>query len=488
MIINKKKKRPGFSLVEVLLAIAIFALISTSIIYLLIDAGTTNHQNQDRVVASALADEGMEATRAIRDANWSNLQEGTHGLINSDNHWQFSGASDIDPTNRFTRQITISMINTDRFQIISTITWQSLLGFESSISASSYLTNWRKDTTVVAPPPPWIQPKTLGVVGYLDINSNGNRNPNSIFVLGNYAYFGTDTLNNVGAEFYVFNITDPAKPLLVGNCVIGAQIKAVDVVGNYAYLATGDPNAELTILDVTNPANPQKVSGVNLPGNATAKDIAIAGNHAYLTTNNNPSGEEFYVIDITDPLHPVSTPVSNLELGADANAISVSGNFAYIGTSDDSKEIQIVDISNPASPIIVKTYDNPGSADVNDILVNNNTLYLATTNNGTIDPDFVILTIDTSNPSQVSITKIGQMQLAGDVNGLALDSADNQMFLATSVTNKQFFLADITNPALPTEKASLSLPDTAISLVFNGIYVYVADIANGKELIIIGPG
>lgn len=478
--------RRGYSIVEILVAIFVFVSIATILIYLLVDISTSNQQEKFRLTAVALAQEGLEATRNIRDSGWSNVSTGNHGLAKTNNQWEFSGASDLDSTGTFSRVVSISSLAADRLLVTSTISYNFFGLRNISISQSTYLTNWRKE--VVPQPPPWIQPKTLGVVGYMDVSSKGHRNPNSIFVLGNYAYFGTAEGNEVGAEFYVFNIANPAAPTLVGSCVIGAQIQSVYVVGNYAYLATNDHNAELTILDVSNPANPRKVSGVGVPGNAVAKDIAIVGNYAYLTTNNNPSGKEFYIIDVTDPLHPVSPPISSLELGSDVNTVSVSGNYVYIGTGDDSKEIQIIDISNPASPIAVKTYDNLGIADATDILVNGTSLYLATANNGATDPDFVILSVNTSNPLQVTITKTGQMQLPGDINGLALDSVGNQIFFATSIPNKQFLIADITNPALPSEKASLSLPDVAAALAFNGTYVYVADIANGQELVIIGPG
>ena len=479
-------KKPGYAIVEILLAIAIFVASGTAITYLLIDAGASNLQAKDRVLASTFAEVGLEAARNIRDSGWDNLTPNKHGLVLQNGAWAFFGESDSDPTGRFSRQVNVTAISADRMLVTSSVSWTSATLRPMSISFSTYLNNWSQITSTPEPLP-WTQPKTLGVVGYMDVSSQGHRNPNDIFVLGNYVYIGTSEGNQVGAEFYVFDISDPAKPLLVGSCVIGAQIQAVIVVGNFAYLATNDHNAELTILDISNPTNPQKVSGVNVPGNAVGKDIAINGNYVYLTTNNNPSGKELYIIDVTDPLNPGPNPIGSLELGCDINAVSISGNYAYVGTNNDSKEIQIINISNPSVPTIVKTFDNLGPADATDILINNNNLYLTTTNNGTTNPDFVIFSVNTDNPLLVIITIVGQMQLAGDINGLALDSADKQVFLATSISNKQFFIADIANPALPTEKASLALPDTAVAVAYNGTYAYVADIANGQELVIIGP-
>lgn len=483
-LITNKKNRRGFSLVEVLLAIAIFALISTSIIYLLIDAGATNHQNRDRIVASILADEGLEAARVIRDADWANISAGTFGLIKNDNHWQLSANFDIDPTNRFTRRISISKITDDRFQITSTVTWQSLLGFESSISASTYFTHWSK---VIEPElPNWEEPKIFGTVG--TNNLAGNKNPNDIFVLGNYLYLVTDEANAVDPEFFIFDISDVTKPTLVGKTKIGSKIGAVYVVGNYAYLATNVDNAELTIVKVSDPKNPTVVTRLNTPGNKNGRDVFVLDHYAYLVTESNPSNSEFYIFNVTDPENPAATSTSKVELDTQGNTIYVSGNYAYVGTDSDDRELIMIDVSQKLTPKIVKTYDHPGPGNISEIYLNGNSAYFSVSYDASPSPNFAILNINTANPDDIKITLVGGFTSVKSLRSLAIDVAGNRAFVVGEQDPKEFRVLDISNPSQPVEKAALDLPGFGVSVVYNGAYVFVANIANNQELIIIGPG
>ena len=50
------------------------------------------------------------------------------------------------------------------------------------------------------------------------------------------------------------------------------------VAGNYAYVA--DEVAGLQVIDISNPANPQRVGGYDTAGGAAG--VAVAGNYAYV--------------------------------------------------------------------------------------------------------------------------------------------------------------------------------------------------------------
>lgn len=132
----------GFSLVEVLLAVSVFALFVTGLIGGLIYGIQSTALGGQRARAVFLAEEGLEASRNIRDANFSNLADGTSGLAISGNQWIFSGSSDTTD-GFYTRQITISTAGTNRKQIISTVTWQQSSQRTGSITLTTYLTNWK---------------------------------------------------------------------------------------------------------------------------------------------------------------------------------------------------------------------------------------------------------------------------------------------------------------------------------------------------------
>ena len=107
----------GFSLVEVLLAVSIFTLIVTGFAGAFLYGQESTVLAGNHVRATFIAEEGLEIIRNIRDASFTNLVDGTHGLAVSGNQWVLSGSSDI--TDIFTRQITISTIDADTKQIVS---------------------------------------------------------------------------------------------------------------------------------------------------------------------------------------------------------------------------------------------------------------------------------------------------------------------------------------------------------------------------------
>ncbi|MCX6795324.1 MAG: hypothetical protein NT165_01145 [Candidatus Falkowbacteria bacterium] len=132
--------KTGFSLIEVVLSTAVFILIVTAIAgaYLYGEQATMLSGSRQRAVM--LAEEGVEAVRNIRDPLFTNLVDGTYGLIMSGNQYNLSGASDSDGF--FTRSINIATVDSKRKDITSTVTWQQNPQRSGSISITSRLTNW----------------------------------------------------------------------------------------------------------------------------------------------------------------------------------------------------------------------------------------------------------------------------------------------------------------------------------------------------------
>lgn len=138
---SMQKAQSGFSLVEVLLAVSVFSLIVTALTGGLIYGQQSTALAGMRSRAAILADEGLEAARNIRDENYSNLVNGTSGLVISSNQWTFSGSQDT--TDIFTRQITVADAGTNRKQITSTVTWQQNPQRTGNVTLTTYLTNWK---------------------------------------------------------------------------------------------------------------------------------------------------------------------------------------------------------------------------------------------------------------------------------------------------------------------------------------------------------
>lgn len=141
-----KKAQSGFSLVEILLAVSVFGLIVMALVGSLIYGQESTALAGERSRVAILADEGLEAARNIRDAGFSNLTDGTHGLAISSNQWTLSGTSDT--TDIFTRSLAISSVDANRKQVIATVTWPQTPQRSGTVTLTTYLTNWNKATPI----------------------------------------------------------------------------------------------------------------------------------------------------------------------------------------------------------------------------------------------------------------------------------------------------------------------------------------------------
>ena len=165
MLINKSGlacQQAGFSLIEIIIAIAIFSIIITGGLTGFIPILNQNRQSNEIIQANRLAEEGLEAVRSIRNRDFSLLSAGNKGIGISSNLWNFNGTSDT--TGKFTRQIYITAANRDAggtlvptggntdpdtWLIKSLVTWNYSIGETKQFFLETVLTNWRKPIPVV---------------------------------------------------------------------------------------------------------------------------------------------------------------------------------------------------------------------------------------------------------------------------------------------------------------------------------------------------
>ena len=140
----------GQSLVELVVAIGIFVIIASSLALLIFSSYDARRLAAEITQANFLAEEGLEATRSIRDNNWQGLTSGDYGLIISGGRWQFSGSSDITD-GRFRRSVNIGDIGIDRKKITSRVTWPFTEVKSQEVILVTYLTNWQKGLEVKKP-------------------------------------------------------------------------------------------------------------------------------------------------------------------------------------------------------------------------------------------------------------------------------------------------------------------------------------------------
>lgn len=141
----------GSTVLEIVIAIGFFAIISAGIVMLYLGAYRTSANDIKKMQADMYLQEGFEAVRAIRDFNFSDLVNGTHGLVNTNGYWEFAGTSDIQ--GQFVRTVVISdlkrsatcaidsngTVDSSSKEVDVTITWSAYGGVPRSLSASEYL-------------------------------------------------------------------------------------------------------------------------------------------------------------------------------------------------------------------------------------------------------------------------------------------------------------------------------------------------------------
>jgi len=135
----------GQSFIELLIAMGVFTLIISAVVFLVLDSYVSHRAGREKTLATFLAEEGLEATRSIRNNDWDDLKEGKHGVIIK-NGWEFSGeANDFsDKLGEGQRVITVEDIDPDRKKIISSIEWKLTENRPQEIVLTTYLTNWQK--------------------------------------------------------------------------------------------------------------------------------------------------------------------------------------------------------------------------------------------------------------------------------------------------------------------------------------------------------
>ena len=157
----------GQTLMELLLALGIFAFIMTAVFSLVFGGLTTGLRTEEQDFATMFAQEGLDAARSIRDTNWdtfitANDAPNTHGVVNlAAGGWAWGG--DNSGTNnettkgarKYTREIFVENVSRENGDIVQTggtddphtkkitsrVKWNNGLALQD-ISLSEYLTDW----------------------------------------------------------------------------------------------------------------------------------------------------------------------------------------------------------------------------------------------------------------------------------------------------------------------------------------------------------
>jgi len=148
----------GFSVIEVLLAAAIFVIFAGGIAQVVLHGYSGNRLGEEQTIANNFASEGIEAVRSIKNQAYSGLANsvGT-GITQTGGVWAFSGANNT--FGKYSRVITVAdvyrdgsgnivasggTLDPDTKNISSMVSWNFNAGRSNSIELISYLTDFKK--------------------------------------------------------------------------------------------------------------------------------------------------------------------------------------------------------------------------------------------------------------------------------------------------------------------------------------------------------
>ncbi len=459
----KSKNLKGFSLIEVLVSVALFSVI-TLIIISSIANNIQNSSNADRTTkANALLESIYEGVYSLKTSNFVGLTSGVHGIIlNNTNQWELTNSpNEIDG---YLRTINIIDIDSHEKEVQLKVSWQ-----DKEIATTSRITNWDRLFYTMHD---WSNPMVVSTV-----NLPGTFEGVELRSQGDYLYV---VRHGTTSNFCILDVVDPYNPILKKCINVAPTLNYLEVSGNYAILSSTSNTQEVSIVNITNPLNPFVEKVIDLPGAGDAWGSRVVGNYLYVVTNPTNESNKMYIIDFTIPANAIV--LSKISVPDTIIDISVYGNYSYLTTDSNTQEVVISNITDKLNPLNVGSINLPGNGDGFVIHTNaeNNRLIVS-------DTDGYISIFNITNPLNPILQK--DYLVNGRVGAMAVNYSSNYVFLATTNPTREFQVLRITDPYNPTVFGFLNLPSEQYGLAYNSQkdVLFLTGAGPDKELTIIKP-
>jgi len=173
---------------------------------------------------------------------------------------------------------------------------------------------------------------------------------------GHYAYVTTADDENPNPtqpkwrpRLRIFDVSDPAEPVVVSQTDIGEYVAALEVLNDRAYLLF---DSKLAVFDVRDPKAPTQLSSVRLPYWGT-DGLCVSEDHAYTGGWGGVA-----IVDLRQPGTPVVRgQYDTLDRVSD---LSVNGHYVY--AAEGWEGVEVFDVSNAAQPLSIGHSSTLGKA------------------------------------------------------------------------------------------------------------------------------
>ncbi len=489
---NKKKKLKGFSLVELILAIGIFSIIASFLVFLVLDSTRTYENLEKRATATHITKEIYSALKYLKAEEWFSIRvetdQGPKHIEYVDGKYNIAEGEITNDS--ITHSFSIELAQRDASGMLVeeggaidphtrvvniSISWKDRFGKAHTISPKLYLNDWNinsivlttkddfnkgshKDTAAAEATggelrlqsvlyPDWCRPERM--INQYDIP--GSAWAKSIFAKPGNAYLGTRG-GDVGEPFTKLQITGVAPPVLtVEGTFQGYKVNDIFVEGNYAYLATTDDTKEIVIVDISSTPY-QEVGYVDGPGTWNANSVVVKGNYGYFAQStyvrifdlSSKTGQRPILGSSNVSLIPWIASVSQVAV-REVVENGVNKRYIFASLNWDWYEFGIVDATNVSSPkLISRTTVN--NQQVYDMYVSedSNTVFFGT--NASNEKEFYIIDTTSKSGSRPILSSV-------DTNGMTVwgievvESGQTAILVGTGGEEYQVYsIADLQNP------------------------------------------
>jgi hypothetical protein len=308
-------------------------------------------------------------------------------------------------------------------------------------------------------------------------SANGSASSYGLAVQGRYAYTSPGNGTNGTNGFQVYDVSNPASPVLISSAnTTAVGNKRVKVQGKYAYVTgwLSSTTATFQVFDISNPKSPSSVGSVSytVGGNNTPA-LYVQGRYAYVGDSGTPT---LYAFDISNPASP--SLAGSVAVATTSNGpadMYVQGRYAYI-VNGGTARFQIIDVSNPASMSLVNSGTQFTSSNITQtptsVAVQSRYAYVGTATGGST---YVIDVSDPSIPTPSSAI-VASVTQGGPASSLV---AQGRYLYESDSTNGVIRTIDISTPTSPSMLSDTTTATSPLVLVADGRYIYSATNAGG---------
>lgn len=460
----KKEKLKGFGLAELVLAVGIFAMISATLLILVIDSTRALDNARTRTKATYLVEEINSTLLMLKNKSWFDVirytGEGSKHFESTDGDYEIVDG-EVEK-NGLTYSFSLEIVRRDangnivesggsvdnHTRLVSvTVNWLDKSGKVHNITPQLYINDWETNSIVQTTfadfssgthsdtlpvtidngevrlrsilYPDWCNPS----VSLTEYDIPGNANSRSVFARPGHAYLGT-TGGSTGEPFTKLNIEGVDPPILtVEGTYAGHTVNDIFVKDNYAFLATATDNKEVIILDISTLPY-REVGYYDAPGSTDANSVYVDGNVGYVA-----HGRVVRSFNLSS-YNGSRAGIGNITIGwfiATVSKIVIQDGYMYAVLDWDWYELAIVDVHNPAS-MSITSQTTVNNQQVYDMYVSpDGTRVYFGTNASSSENEFFILDTTQKNGSRPIVSSV---DMGGTtVRGIAVVEDGNVVIL-----------------------------------------------------------